>query len=202
VDVGHYKEKPGVISASGRPEFDYNLKLAYQVRFFLEEDHFKTRMLGEHADYSILYHRTRDARGADLFLSIHHDSVRLSQMWNAHLFSGFSLFVSRKQAHVAKSLACASAIGSEMRAAGFRPSRYHADPALGEDRPFADEENGVHYYDNLAVAKTARMPSVLFEAGVIVNPAEDQRMLDPETQRKIARAVAEGVAKCLRASRP
>jgi N-acetylmuramoyl-L-alanine amidase len=73
---------------------------------------------------------------------------------------------------------------------------------IGENRPFADEANGVHYYDNLGVAKTAKMAAVLVEAGVIANRAEEKRMLDPEIQRKIAHAVAEGVAKCLRASRP
>jgi len=197
IDVGHYKEEPGVISASGRSEFEYNLNLASQIRFFLEQDHFSIRMIGERGDYTVLHYRTRDARGADLFVSIHHDSVRLSQIWNVHLFSGFSLFVSRRQPNVKKSLACASAIGSEMRAAGFQPSRYHADAVLGENRPFADEENGVHYYDNLAVAKTARMPAVLFEAGVISNPAEDQRMSDPNIQQRIARAVADGVRTCL-----
>ncbi len=84
-----------------------------------------------------------------------------------------------------------------MRTAGFTPSRYHADPVLGEDRPFADEANGVHYYDNLAVGKTARMAAVLVEAGVIVNPAEDARMREPAVQARIARAVAEGTKQCL-----
>jgi N-acetylmuramoyl-L-alanine amidase len=96
-----------------------------------------------------------------------------------------------------RSLACASAIGARMRAAGFTPSRYHADAVLGENRPFADEANGVHYYDNLAVGKTAPMPSVLFEAGVIVNPAEDAKLRDPQVQARIARAVAEGTKQCL-----
>jgi N-acetylmuramoyl-L-alanine amidase len=85
-----------------------------------------------------------------------------------------------------------------MRAAGFTPSRYHADRVLGENRPFADEENGVHFYDNLAVAHTARMPSVLFEAGVIVNRTEEARMRDPEVHRRIAEAIATGVRNCLR----
>jgi N-acetylmuramoyl-L-alanine amidase len=84
-----------------------------------------------------------------------------------------------------------------MRAAGFMPSRYHADPVLGENRPFADEENGVHYYDNLAVGRTAKMPSVLVEAGVIVNPAEEARLRDPEVRRRIARALAGGAKACL-----
>lgn len=198
MDVGHYHEEPGVISASGRPEFEYNLELASEVKTNLQKTGFKVRMIGERGDYSVLHYRTRDAAGADLFLSIHHDSVRLSQLPNAGKFAaGFSLFVSRRNPRADKSLACASAIGSEMRSAGFTPSRYHADPVLGEDRPFADEENGVHFYDNLAVAHTARMPSVLFEAGVIVNPAEDARMRDPQIRARIGRAVARGVAKCL-----
>jgi N-acetylmuramoyl-L-alanine amidase len=197
VDVGHYYAEPGVISASGRPEFEYNLELASLVKKFLNESEMKVRMIGERGDYAVLHHRTRDAAGADLFLSIHHDSVRLSQLPNARRFAGFSLFVSRRNPRAGRSLACASAIGSEMRAAGFTPSRYHADPVLGEDRPFADEENGVHFYDNLAVAHTARMPSVLVEAGVIVNAAEDSRMRDPEIRGRIARAIAGGVVKCL-----
>ena len=198
MDVGHYNEEPGVISASGRPEFEYNLELASEVRANLRKTGFKVRMIGERGDYAVLHYRTRDAAGAELFLSIHHDSVRLSQLPNAHQFAGFSLFVSRRNPQADKSLACGSAIGSEMRAAGFTPSRYHADPVLGEDRPFADEENGVHFYDNLAVAHTARMPSVLVEAGVIVNAAEDSRMRDPKIRARIARAIAGGVAKCLR----
>ena len=198
MDVGHYKEEPGVISASGRPEFEYNLELASLVKKRLVESGMKVRMIGERGDYAVLHHRTRDAAGADLFVSIHHDSVRLSQLPNARRRAGFSLFVSRRNRHAGRSLACASAIGSEMRAAGLVPSRYHADPVLGEDRPFADEENGVHFYDNLAVAHTARMPSVLVEAGVIVNPAEEAKMRDPKVHARIAQAIARGVATCLR----
>jgi len=197
VDVGHYAAEPGVISASGRPEFEYNLELARQVRADLEGLGLQVRLIGERGDYVMLHHRTRDAAGADLFLSIHHDSVKERLLPRAAEFSGFSLFVSRGNPQLDRSLACASAIGARLRAAGFTPSRYHADVDLGEDRPFADEANGVHYFDNLAVGKTAAMASVLLEAGVIVNPAEDTRMRDPAVQARIARAVAEGARQCL-----
>lgn len=159
-------------------------------------------MIGERGDYAELWHRTRDARGADLFVSIHHDSVKERLLPQADRFSGFSLFVSRANPEVRKSLKCASAIGARLRAAHFHPSRYHADPVLGEDRPFADEANGVHYYDNLAVGRTASMPSVLVEAGVIVNREEEERMRDPAVRQAIARAIAEGVAHCLRPGTP
>ncbi len=197
VDVGHYAAEPGVISASGVPEFEFNLALAFEVKTELEKLQIKVRLIGERGDYAVLHHRTRDAKGADLFVSIHHDSVKERLLPEADRFSGFSLFISKFNPTAEKSLVCASAIGAKLRGAGFTPSRYHADPVLGESRPFADEPNGVHYYDNLAVGRSASMPSVLVEAGVIVNHDEDARMRDPDVRRRIAAAVAEGVRECL-----
>jgi len=198
VDVGHYAAEPGVISASGVPEFEFNHALALEVKKELEKLHIKVRLIGERGDYAVLHHRTRDAQGADLFVSIHHDSVQERLLPQADRFAGFSLFVSRLNPKGEKSLACASSIGARMREGGFTPSRYHADPALGEARPFADEANGVHYYDNLAVARSAAMASVLVEAGVIVNREEEARMRDPQVRKRIALAVARGSAECLR----
>ena len=197
MDVGHYAAEPGVISASGVPEFEYNFMLALEVKAALEKKHMNVRLIGERGDYAVLHHRTRDAQGADLFVSIHHDSVKEELLPQADRFSGFSLFISKLNPRVEKSLACASAIGARLRAAGFTPSRYHADPVTGAPRPFADEANGVHWYDNLAVGRTATMPSVLVEAGVIVNREEDKRMRDPQVRARIAAAVAQGVQECL-----
>jgi N-acetylmuramoyl-L-alanine amidase len=113
-------------------------------------------------------------------------------------FSGFSLFVSRLNSHTKSSLKCASAIGAALRGAGFIPSRYHADPIVGENRPFADEANGVHYFDNLAVLKTASIPALLFEAGVIVNRDEELRMRNPAVRAQIVQAMVTGAEACLR----
>ena len=197
LDVGHYAAEPGVISASGIPEFEFNLALAIEVKAELEKHQVRVRLIGERGDYAVLHHRTRDARGADLFVSIHHDSVQERWLPQADRFAGFSLFISRQNPQLRKSLACAGAIGAKLRGAGFTPSRYHADPVLGESRPFADEANGVHYYDNLAVARTATMASVLVEGGVLVNREEERRMRDPEVRGRIAIAVAAGVRECL-----
>jgi len=197
VDVGHYRAEPGVISYSGIPEFEFNLRLAGEVKAKLEAAGLRTRLIGERGNIIFLNHRTRAAKGADLFLSIHHDSVREHLTPRREEFAGFSLFVSRLNSHAKKSLACASAIGAELRGAGMTPSRYHADPVIGENRPFADELNGVHYYDNLGVGKTAKMPAVLVEAGVIINRDEEARMNDPEVRARIADAVVRGTKRCL-----
>jgi len=196
--VGHYHAEPGVISYSGVAEFEFNLRLAFETKKQLEENGMQVRMIGERGDLIFLNHRTRAAKGADLFVSIHHDSARAHLHSRREDFAGFSLFISRHNPQVKKSLACASAIGAELRAAGMTPSRYHADPVIGENRPFADELNGVHFYDNLGVGKTAKMPSVLVEAGVIVNRKEEARMLDPTVRSRVAQAIAQGVAACLR----
>ena len=200
VDVGHFLGKPGVISASGVPEFEYNKALAEKVRESLEAAGMRVRMIGEKGDFAALDARPRAAIGADLFVSIHHDSVQERYLPVAHEFAGFSLFVSRRSPYVARSLACASAIGAALRQAGFTPSRYHADPLRGEGRPFADEANGVHYFDNLAVARTAVLPALLLEAGVIVNRQEEALLGEPAVRERIARAVASGVQACLAAS--
>ena len=198
VDVGHFHAEPGVLSASGIPEFEFNLRLALEVKNDLEKSGLHVRLIGEKGKHVYLNRRTREAAGADLFVSIHHDSMRESLLpTRRDALAGFSLFVSRQNPHPEKSLACASAIGAELRGAGFTPSRYHADPVLGENRPFADEVNGVHYYDNLAVGKTASMPAVLVEAGVIVNRHEEAKMHDPAVRGRIAQAIARGVRRCL-----
>jgi N-acetylmuramoyl-L-alanine amidase len=184
-----------VIAASGTPELQYNLALAADVTKALEEKGFAVRMIGQHESFG---RRAREAQGAVLYVSLHHDSVREWLLPQATKFSGYSLFVSRNNAHPQESLHCASAIGAEMRGIGLKTSRYHADRVVGESRPFADEENGVHYFDNLAVGRAPRMPSLLIEPGVVVNPADEERVTAPAMRRAIAAAIARGVSACLK----
>src|SRR3990172_638604 len=211
VDVGHFLAEPGALSARGRPEFEFNRALALDLRDALEAQGDRVRLIGAAGDLEVLSRRTTAARGASLFLSVHHDSVQPHYLeeWRhegetrrfSDRFSGFALFVSRRNPDPAASLACASAIGARLRAAGFAPSLYHAEPIPGESKPFADRLNGVHYFDNLVVLHTATQPAVLLEAGVIVNRAEELVLRDPATQRRIAQAVAAGVAEGLAAGR-
>jgi len=206
IDVGHYLEKPGVISARGVTEFQYNLKLAQEISAALRRAGHRTILIGDDGLADNLGRRAPRAAGMDLFISIHHDSVqpRFLAVWEhegetlnySDKFAGFSLFVSRLNGHMEASLKCASAIGAALGGAGFTPSRYHADPILGENRPFADEANGVHYFDNLAVLKTAGIPALLFEAGVIVNRDEELRMRDPAVRQRIAGAIVSAVNTC------
>ena len=207
IDVGHYLERPGVLSARGVTEFEYNRTLASEIAQALEQARHRVLLIGADGMASDLGRRGPQANGMDLLISVHHDSVqpRFISVWEfegmerkySDRFSGFSLFVSRLNPEVERSLRCASAIGAALRRAGFTPSRYHADPLLGENRAFADEENGVHYFDNLAVLKTASVPALLFEAGVIVHREEELHMRDPVVRARMTVGIVEAVASCV-----
>jgi len=212
IDVGHYLVKPGATSARGVPEFEYNLQLAREIELALRHAGHRTLLIGDDGLSEDLGKRSPRASGMDLFISVHHDSVqpRYLSAWDyegatywyaSDPFAGYSLFVSRLNPRPETSLKCASAIGAALRQAGFKPSRYHADPVLGENRPFADEENGVHYFDNLAVLRTASIPALLFEAGVIVNRDEELRMRDPAVRRQIVAGIVAGAGACLISNR-
>jgi N-acetylmuramoyl-L-alanine amidase len=208
VDVGHSLAAPGAFSARGIPEHVFNRALAMDIVSALAKVEATSFLIGERGEMERLMDRVVAARDAQLLLSVHHDSVQehFLQAWQvdgverrySDRYSGFSLFVSRRNPSLAASLRCASAIGAELRRAGFTPSLYHADRIRGESKPFADRTNGVHYYDNLVVLRHARGPALLFEAGVIVNRDEELALASDERRRRMAEAVATGAAECTR----
>ena len=207
IDVGHYREAPGVTSAHGRPEFEFNRDLASEIEAQLQARGRSTQLIGAAGEMKSLPARPRAAAGAALLVSVHHDSMqaRLLSSWTyegverryGDRFAGFSLFVSRENPGWRRGLRCASAIGAALIHAGFTPSLYHADRKVGENRAFADKRNGVHYFDRLAVLRNASMPALLFEAGVIVNREEEKRLADPAVRGRIAAAVVNGIEECM-----
>lgn len=207
LDVGHSLARPGAISARGVPEFDFNLKLAQAIAAELEKAGVAVRLIGADGLTDNLAERSPQAAGAQLLLSIHHDSVQPQYLrhWQhggetrpySDRFRGHSLFISGRNPQEARSLHCAARIGHALRRAGFVPSRHHAEPIEGEARPWADTTAGVHYYDNLVVLKTAEVPAVLFEAGVIAHRREEKLLADAGRRAHMARAAARGILDCL-----
>ncbi|MCK4120411.1 N-acetylmuramoyl-L-alanine amidase family protein [Ralstonia nicotianae] len=197
VDVGHSLAKPGSTSASGKAEFEYNRALAEDVIAELAANGIQTRAIGLDGGMDVLTARTEVARGADLFLSIHHDSVQPQYLQMADRFSGYGVFASRTNPDPLTSFSCAKAIADRLQAAGRSPSLHHAEPIKGENRPLADVQRGVYWFDDLVVLKTATQPAVLVEAAIIVNPNEDRMISDARNRRAIASAIAAGVSTCL-----
>jgi N-acetylmuramoyl-L-alanine amidase len=207
IDVGHTLKNPGAISARGIAEFEFNRTLALEIAAGLRLAGHEVLLIGVDGDLENLYERASRARGRDLLISIHHDSVQphYLESWEydgvsrrySDRFGGFSLFVARRNGREEDSLRCATALGAALRQTGLHPSRYHAEPITGENRPFADELNGVHSFDNLAVLRTATIPAILFEAGVIVNRDEELRMHDGTIRAAMVSDVIRAVDTCL-----
>ncbi len=210
LDVGHSTAAPGAISARGTPEHAFNRALAREIATALAGEGAPSYLIGEHGEMERLMDRVHAARGAQLLLSVHHDSVQehFLETWMVEgiqrrfsdRYAGFSLFVSRRNPQLARSLACAASIGAALRRAGFQPSLYHAAPIRGESKPFADRVNGVHYYDNLVVLRHARGPALLIEAGVIVNRDEELELSSAPRRKRMADAVAAAAAGCVMAN--
>jgi N-acetylmuramoyl-L-alanine amidase len=198
VDSGHTPLHPGSHAPDGRPEHQYNLELGAAVTRALEARDQRVVRVSADGQEIELKKRATLTPDADLFVSIHHDSIQ--QEWidagRRREFSGFSIFVSEKNARYAQSLLCAQAVGERLLAAGEMPSNYHATPIPGENRPLIDKRLGVHRFDDLIVLKTATMPALLIEAGVIANPEEALRLAGTETIERLASAIAEGLHAC------
>lgn len=207
VDVGHTLEAPGAISARGRSEFEFNRTLALHIVAALESRGFAVRLINADGRIGSLKARPQAAAGAAFLLSIHHDSVGAHELrpwrWGGHLldyndkFAGHSLFVSRDNPDTARSVLCARTIGARLQRMGFEPTHKN-----GRRRAYADHPHAVHYYDGLAVLRHARMPAVLFEAGVIKNRGEEVLLRDPERQARMADGIATAIAACLRMGEP
>lgn len=202
IDVGHDRARPGAISARGIPEFEFNLALARTLLAELVGAGFSGALLiGESGARIELRERTAIAEraGARVLVSIHHDSVqpRYLEPWTSGgrvrehttYARGFSLFVSAENRFFAASRDLASRIGSELRATGKRPSVHHGEPIEGEGRQVIDAANGVYRFDQLVVLRSAAMPAVLLEAGVIKHRDEELVVATPAFQADVAGAI-------------
>ena len=198
IDVGHTLLNPGVISAAGIPEIEFNRKLALAVARHLGNTGVSTRVINEEGNIGSLGERTAQAVKDRFFISIHHDSVkqRYKPVTDPQ-FKGFSLWVSQLNIDFPGSVRCATLIADQLLQAGFVPSHYHADPVFGENRPVVDWGRGIFGNSNLSVLRTARGPAVLIEAGVIVNPAEEATLSDPAVVAKQSMAIAAGLKRCI-----
>ena len=69
VDVGHYLKEPGVISARGVTEFEYNLQLAREIEVALKHAGHRTILIGGDGLSEELSKRAPRASGMNLFIS-------------------------------------------------------------------------------------------------------------------------------------
>lgn len=208
LDVGHTAEEPGAISVRSMTEYDFNLRLAREIeRALLEAGFAKTALqVTSGPARGALIKRVVDANAAnaDLLLSIHHDSVPdwLLQHMDEEggpkrfndRFKGHSIFVSYENADRAGSLQFAKMLGRALREKGLQFTPHYTEKFMrSRRRQLLDKETGIYRFDKLYVLRAARMPAVLFEAGLIINPVEEAILASEERQKVIAAVVKDAV---------
>lgn len=108
-------------------------------------------------------------------------------------FLGYSLFVSAAGTRVDTSMKLAGALGDSLLSSGFTPSLHHAVPIPGENRVLLDRSRGIYRFDDLIVLRTAGVPAVLLEAGVIVNRREEETIRSENDLVRRSTAITRGI---------
>jgi len=169
IDPGHGGQESGASGPTGDLEKDVNLSVAKLVRDRLVKMGATVIMTREEDKEVSLGDRVKiiDTTEPAISISIHHNS--LPDEGDAQHTQGFASFWYNTQAH---SLA----------------AFIHDYVIKKLNRP----DYGV-FWDNLALTRPTSAPSILLELGFMSNPQEFEKVMNPQEQKKIAGAIADGI---------
>jgi N-acetylmuramoyl-L-alanine amidase len=213
VDAGHGGEDPGAIGKNGTREKDVVLAIARELALKINAEPGMKAVLTRNGDYFVpLRDRMRRARAqqADLFVSIHADSIRdrrvdgssvyiLSQRgatdeasrWLAErenasdLIGGVSLDD--------KDDVLASVLLDLSQSASLSASQVAAERVLRELNRVGEVRKPQVQQARFMVLKSPDIPSMLVETAYISNPQEELRLRSAPHQAKLAAAIHQGV---------
>jgi len=208
IDIGHTKTNFGAVSSRGVSEYTFNYAIAnVLLKKIIANKHINAFIINLDGEKISLKKRTQIAseKGADLFISLHHDSVQEKYIgyWKykqkknhySDKFSGYSIFISNKNRQTEDSYRFATFLGEELRGYGFTPTLHHAEKIKGENKKLLDSKKGIYEFDDLVVLKTAKMPAILLECGVIVNRKEELLVESDGFKEDISNAIVNAVLK-------
>ncbi|HEY1314286.1 MAG TPA: N-acetylmuramoyl-L-alanine amidase [Steroidobacteraceae bacterium] len=213
VDAGHGGDDPGAIGKNGTREKDVVLAIARELALKISAEPGMRAVLTRNGDYFVpLRDRMRRARAqqADLFVSIHADSIRdrrvdgssvyiLSQRgatdeasrWLAErenasdLIGGVSLDD--------KDDVLASVLLDLSQSASLSASQVAAERVLRQLNRVGEVRKPQVQQARFMVLKSPDIPSMLVETAYISNPQEEMRLRGAAHQAKLAAAIHQGV---------
>ncbi len=213
IDAGHGGEDPGAIGKNGTREKDVVLAIARVLAQRVDAEPGMKAVLTRNGDYFVpLRDRMRRARAqqADLFVSIHADSIRdrsvdgssvyiLSQRgatdeaarWLAERENASDLIggVSLED----KDDVLASVLLDLSQSASLSASQAAAEHVLRQLNLVGEIRKPLVQQARFVVLKSPDIPSMLVETAYISNPQEEQRLRGAAHQAKLAAAIHQGL---------
>jgi N-acetylmuramoyl-L-alanine amidase len=213
VDAGHGGQDPGAIGRGGTREKDVTLAIARKLAAAIDAEDGMRAVLIRDGDYFItLGGRTRKARqlGADMFISVHADSVGNRDVTGS---SVYVLSLRGASDEAAKWLAdsenaadlkggvslddkndvLASVLLDVTQKESVSDSVEAADSVLKALRGVVSVHRPRVQHAGFVVLKSPDIPSMLVETSFISNPTDERRLRDPDHQQRLADAIRSGV---------
>jgi N-acetylmuramoyl-L-alanine amidase len=213
IDAGHGGDDPGAIGMAGTREKDVVLAIARELAAKVNSEPGMHAFLTRSGDYFVpLRDRMRRARAqqADLFVSIHADSIR------DHSIDGASVYILSQRGatdEASRWLAerenasdliggvslddkddvLASVLLDLSQSAALNASEVAAQRVLRELMQAGEVRKHEVQQARFMVLKSPDIPSMLVETAYISNPQEEQRLRTPWHQAKLAAAIHQGI---------
>jgi N-acetylmuramoyl-L-alanine amidase len=213
IDAGHGGQDPGAIGRGGTREKDVTLAIARKLAAAIDaEDGMRAKLIRD-GDYFIsLRGRARKARelGADMFISVHADSVPNRSVSGSSVYvlslRGASDEASRwlaERENAAdlmggvslddKNDVLASVLLDVTQKEAVSNSVEAADAVLASLRRVGSVHGSKVKHAGFMVLKSPDIPSMLVETAFISNATDERRLRDSAHQQRIARAIHAGV---------
>ncbi|WP_455366888.1 N-acetylmuramoyl-L-alanine amidase [Kaarinaea lacus] len=222
IDAGHGGEDPGAIGRRGTREKDVALSIARKLEAMLRQEHGIRPVLIRSGDYYIsLRGRIRKARQhkADLFISIHADAFRNGRAKGASVYvlsqRGASseaarwLAASENDADLIGGVSLddkddllASVLLDLSQNATLAASMDVGERILGELKRVGNVHKRQVEHAGFVVLKAPDVPSILVETGFISNRHEENKLRSQRHQRRIAKALLQGIKRYFNANPP
>jgi N-acetylmuramoyl-L-alanine amidase len=213
IDAGHGGQDPGAIGRGGTREKDVTLAIARKLAAAIDAEDGMRAVLIRDGDYFItLRGRVRKARelGADMFVSVHADSVPNRAVSGSSVYvlslRGASDEASRwlaERENAAdlmggvslddKSDVLASVLLDVTQKEAVSNSVEAADSVLASLRRVGSVHGPRVKHAGFMVLKSPDIPSMLVETAFISNATDERRLRDTAHQQRIARAIHAGV---------
>ncbi len=220
IDAGHGGEDPGAIGPHGVREKDVTLAVAKRLARLVDARPGMKALLTRKGDYYLpLVRRYQIARAAhaDLFISIHADSVRRGEARGASVYtlSERGATPDKAAAALAAKENAADEIGGEpileiedpeverilsdmFRRDSLESSQILAEELLTELRRVGPVKYLRPKRARFVVLGAMEIPSVLVELDFISNPRQERRLRDPRHQERMAKALLAGSLRFLK----